>query len=160
MTAPYDSLQPPQIATTLRSLLRRYTSALAHLEAAEVALGAAGRSGESPLAIVDDAARSLMVVDRGLEQALLHDRPMLMAAVMDPGARQWEVPAGDRSTVLDALGDTADELADRVDQAPTEAWDRQADVAGGSTVTALDIAREAARTGVERLRDLERFEPA
>lgn len=160
MTEPYDSLQPPQIATTLRSLPRRYASALAQLEAAEIALGAAGRTGESPLAIVDDAGRSLVVVDRGLEQTLLHDSPMLMAAVIDPGARQWEVPAGDRSTVLEALQDTADELADRIDGAPTDAWDRPADIAGGGTVTALDIAREAARTGVERLRDLERFEPA
>jgi len=158
VTAPYDSLQPPQIAVTIRSLPRRYRSALAELEAADVDLGAAGRTGESPLVIVDDATRSLMVIDRGLEQVLLHDQPMVMAAVMDPAARQWEQPAGDRATILDALGDIATELADRIDEAPTDAWSRPAEVAAHGSVDALAIAREAARTGVERLRDLERFE--
>jgi len=140
---------------TLRSLPRRVRAALAVLEREEVPLDAAGASGESPLAIVDDMARSLMVIDRGLQQVLLHEAPTLLAAVMDPGARVWEQPPGDRHTCLAALDDITAELADRIDGAPGDSWTRTAAIAGGSTASSLDIAREAARTGIGRLRDLE-----
>ncbi|MGI9602270.1 MAG: hypothetical protein ACR2QE_10320 [Acidimicrobiales bacterium] len=157
MAEPYDSLQPPQIAVTIRSLPRRVNEALAALDLQDVSLDANGVDGDSPLGIVDDIGRSLVVIDRGLEQTLLHEEPTVMAAVMDPAARTWEQPAGDRATTLAALDDAADELAARIETAPSDSWQRSAQVAGGSTVTALAVAREAARTGVVGLRRLESF---
>lgn len=155
MPEPYDSLKPPQIAVTVRSLPRRVGEALAALEMAEVELDAAGPDGRSPLELVDDIGRSLMVIDRGLEQTLLHDTPTILAAVMDPAQRDWHESPPDRATSMAALDDIATELADRIDGADADAWYRTASVAGGGRVTALDIAREAARSGVTRLRQLE-----
>ena len=72
-----------------------------------------------------------------------------------------KTPTGQPSTaedVLEELAEVATALADRADAAPLEAWSRTAAVAGGrGSRTAVDLAREGARTGAENLRRLERL---
>jgi hypothetical protein len=59
--------------------------------------------------------------------------------------------------VLAFLTMEANALADVVAQVPTEAWTRTGTVAGsGQVINALDIVREAVRTGSEHLRAAER----
>jgi hypothetical protein len=71
-----------------------------------------------------------------------------------------EVPDESTSSpddVLAFLTMEANEAADRITHVPPEAWTRTGTIAGsGETISALDIAREAVRTGAEHLRAAER----
>jgi hypothetical protein len=83
---------------------------------------------------------------------------VLAPATFDDAAREWQL-AGQQSreATLDFLTVEANALAGSVDGVPAEAWARRAKVAGdGHEVTALDVVREAVRTGAEHLRTAER----
>ena len=60
------------------------------------------------------------------------------------------------ASVLDQLDDEAVALADAVDDVSGDQWTRAADVAGGGTVGALDVVREAVRVGHDDLTAVER----
>ena len=53
--------------------------------------------------------------------------------------------------MLEQLDDEAAALADAVAAVPGDQWNRTASVAGGGTVTALEVVREAVRTGHDQL---------
>ena len=47
-------------------------------------------------------------------------------------------------------------LADAIDHVPADGWTRTGSVAGGGTVSAIDVVREAVRVGRSGLSDIER----
>ena len=105
----------------------------------------------------DHVARSLALLGEALRQVLIHDQPTLLPAVIDDRAREW-VHAGSTSVddVLAFVDMEANALADTVKDVPSNAWTRSGTVAGGGgSISALDIAREAVRTGAEQLRTAE-----
>jgi hypothetical protein len=142
-------LSPGDAVAALRSYPRRFRELFASVD--EAAL---------PDAAVDHAdhvARSLAMIGQALHQVLVQDRPTLLPAVLDDAAREW-AHAGSSSVddVLDFLTVEANALADAVSDVPADAWTRPGLVAGReSEVTALDLLREAVRTGSDHLRAAE-----
>jgi hypothetical protein len=119
----------------------------------------AGPDGLSAVDHADHVARSMAILGEALRQVLVHDEPTLQPAVADDSAREWAMAAQPSSTdaVLDFLTVECGALADTVERTPTDAWTRTGTVAGsGKTMTAIDVAREAVRTGSEHLRAAER----
>ena len=55
------------------------------------------------------------------------------------------------ASVLEQLDDEAAALADAVAAVPGDQWNRTASVAGGGTVTALEVVREAVQAGHDQL---------
>lgn len=156
----YHLLNPPQVAVTLRSLPRRYREALTLLPARPEAVHERV-DGHTVHDLLVDTACSLAMLDRALEQTLVHGTPpVLLAAVVDRDLRHWTPdPHTGPSQLVDAIADTAIAFADRIDGERTKAWSRPATVVGGGTVLAVDIAREAARVAAENLRAIERLAP-
>ncbi len=96
-----------------------------------------------------------------MRQVLVDDEPVLMPAVADDAARDWSF-AGSSSAddVLTFLDMAATEFADAVARVPADAWTRTGTVAGsGQRLRAIDILREAVRTGADHLRAAERLIP-
>jgi hypothetical protein len=154
----YTLLNPPQLATTLRSFPRRYREALAQVPSRPEAVHERV-DGHSVVELLLDTACSLAMLDRALEQTLVHDTPpVLVAAITDRDLRHWTPdPHAGPSELVEAIADTAVACADRVDRERTKAWSRPAQVVGGGTVLAIDIAREAVRVGAGNLRALEQL---
>ena len=104
-------------------------------------------------------ARSLALLGEALRQVLVQDEPTLMPAVADDSAREWaHAGASSVEDVLAFLAMEANALADAVADVSSDAWTRRGTVAGsGASMSALDVAREAARTGADHLRAAERL---
>ncbi len=158
-TADLARLSPKDAVVALRSLPRRFRTALRPIDddtLDELAERIAS-SGHSPLDHLVDADRSLTLLHQALEQVLHHDQPVLAPAVTDPAGREWPATRGDLATELGHLESTAVGFADGADRVPAADWGRTGTVAGaGTTVEALDLLREAVRTGVTDLRAAQR----
>ncbi len=156
----YALLHPPQISTTLRSLPRRYREALTLVPRRSEAIHER-IDGHTVLDLLVDTACTLGLLDRALEQTLVRPAaPTLVAAITDPELRLWTAdPLTGPEQLVETIAETAEATAARVYATPTKAWSRPAIVVGGGTVHAIDIAREAARVGVENLRRIERIAP-
>jgi hypothetical protein len=155
-------LAPGDAVAALRSYPRRFRALLTTFDTDEKPddlVHRAGADGMSAVDHVDHVARTLALLGRALQDVLQHDEPALTPATFDDAARDWQVGAGAQSSdaALDFLDVEANALADAVERVPAEAWSRRATVAGGGrAVTALDVVREAVRTGAEHLRSAER----
>ncbi len=153
----YDQLAPDAVATTLRSLPRRIGGAFGQVTerpASEYAetIGAAGRS---PVDVVSDLGRSLALLDRALEQTLLHDDATVHEGVVNRDARSWPERLGSLTDARELTDDAVTTMADRIDSVPAADWSRTVGVAGGGEIDAMSIAQEAARTAITSLRELE-----
>ena len=158
----YAKLAPANVAATLRSFPRRYRQVLyadPDVDIDEIAtIDADG--GRSIFDLLVDTTRSLTMLDRALERTVISDQPTLHRAVVDAREREW--PAGASVSVaaeLELLDDAARTFASHIDHIATADWLRKATVTGGGELTAQQVAQEAARTGVENLRVLERIVP-
>lgn len=155
-----SSVSPNDAVTALRSYPRRFRSALQPItddESIEELGQQVGPDGQSAVEITADVVRTWTVLREALRQIQVSDTPVVHAAVVDPSERQWESPVRETvAEVLDQLTDGANELADEVAAVPGDQWLRTATVAGGSgSVTALDVVREAVRTGHDGLSRVE-----
>jgi hypothetical protein len=156
-----DALSPTDAEVTLRSLTRRFRSAVAAEasddEASDALADRVGPDGNSVVDHVVATIGGLSVLDRALEQVLTSDRPVLHAGVVDPAERDFAAqvsgaPLGLDDHLLD-LEITADRLADRIDDAPASDWTRRAQVAGRTeSVQAIDLIRQAVAESIDRLR--------
>jgi hypothetical protein len=157
----YDLLNPPHLVTTLRSFPRRYRGALAAVPPTPEAI-IERVDGHRVIDLLTDTVCTLALLDRALELTLVQDVPTVITAVADAAARIWpDDPASEIDQLLDELTGSATSLAARIDAASTNDWSRTAVVAGhGREIRAIAIARDAARTGAENLRILERIVPA
>ncbi len=153
-------LSPADCVAALRSYPRRARQAMAAAtdgEDVDALAEVAGPDGRSAVEHLDGAARALEVLGEAVRSVLVHDRPTLVPAVLDESARVWpdEGPTGDVHAALDHLEAAARGVAEVAegDAGGAEGWDRTGTVAGsGDEVSALDVLREAVRTGATGLR--------
>src|SRR4051794_4370558 len=147
-------LSPDDAIAALRSYPRRFREALTSVDPDELPDEAVDHA--------DHVARSLALLGEALRQVLVQDNPTLMPAVTDDGARDWAHSSG--SSVDDTLAFLAMEanaIADAAAGAPADAWVRVGTIAGsGPSTSALEVLREAVRTGSEHLRAAEGALPA
>lgn len=154
-----SQLAAPDAVVALRSYPRRFRSAvlpLADDPTVEAFAERIGPDGHSAVEIVVAVANTWVLVGQALRQVLISDDAVVHAGATDPSQRTWEVPPGTSvDGALDRLADEAEALAAAVDAVPSRDWSRTGAVAGGGTVTALDLVREAVRTGAQGLVDAE-----
>jgi hypothetical protein len=152
-------LSPKEAAVALRSYPRRYRELLQPVagdDNAEELAQRVGPTGRSSIDILSDVTRTFVLLGEALRQITINPTPIVHAAVVDPNQRQWDAPPPDRlDEALALFRDEATALADAVDRVPTEAWTRSGNAAGGEAVTALDVVRDAVRTGHAGLVDVE-----
>jgi hypothetical protein len=155
-------LSPSDAVAALRSYPRRFRALLTSLdddERADDFVHQAGPDGRSAVDHADHVARSVAILGEALRQVLVHDNPSLLPAVADDSAREWQMAAQPSSVeaVLDFLDVECNGMADTVERTPAGEWTRTGTVAGsGQELRALDVVREAVRTGAEHLRAAER----
>jgi hypothetical protein len=151
-------LAPADAAAALRSFDRRFRAAARPVDdpAVEEWAEVPGPDGHSALDHVAAAGRTLTLLNQALGLILTREDPYLQEAVVDGDARVWSVAPAELAVELDALGDVAAGLADRVDRTPGEDWTRTGRVPGPVTVDALAVLREAVRAGVAHLEAAER----
>ena len=144
-------LSPEDIVAALRSYPRRFRELLTSVEPHDVPAEAIEHA--------DHVARSLALLGEAMRQVLVQDEPTLMPAVADDAQREWaHAGATSIDDALAFLDMEAHALADAVADVPSAAWTRQGKVAGsGQSLSALDLAREAVRTGADHLRAAERL---
>ncbi|MEY2402804.1 MAG: hypothetical protein QOD38_355 [Acidimicrobiaceae bacterium] len=143
-------LAPEDAVAALRSYPRRFREVLTSVEPQDLPQEAVEHA--------DHVARSLALLGEALRLVLVQDQPAVHPAVADDSAREWAHDG--TSSVDDVLAFLTMEcnaLADAIANVASTAWDRTGTVAGsGKRITALDIVREAVRTGSEHLRAAER----
>jgi len=144
-------LSPEDVVAALRSYPRRFRELLTSVDEHDVPSEAIEHA--------DHVARSLALLGEALRQVLVQDEPTLMPAVVDDSAREWAHPgASSVEDVLAFLTMEASALADAVADVSSDAWTRHGIVAGSqASMSALDVAREAVRTGADHLRAAERL---
>ncbi len=153
-------LSPADCVAALRSYPRRARQAVAAAtngDDVDALAEVAGPDGRSAVQHLDGAARSLEVLGEAVRSVLVQDGPTLVPAVLDESARVWVVEgsSGDVHAALDHLEAAAQSVAEVAagDAGGAEGWDRTGTVAGsGEEVSALDVLREAVRTGAAGLR--------
>jgi hypothetical protein len=155
VTIDVSSISPNDAVTALRSYPRRFRSALAPIdgdERTEELAQQAGPDGRSAVELTADVVRTWTVLREALRQIQVNDTPVVHGAVIDPAQRDWDAPVRETvATVLEQLDDQAAAFADAAAAVPADQWTRSATVAGGGSVTALDVVREAVKVGHDQL---------
>ena len=143
-------LAPEDAVAALRSYPRRFREVLTSVDPNDLPAEAREHA--------DHVARSVALLGEALRQVLLQDDPALLPAVADDSARLWAFDGS--SSVDDVVAFITMEcnaMADLVAETPSDVWTRAGPIAGsGQEMTALDIVREAVRTGADHLRAAER----
>ena len=144
-------LGPDDAVAALRSYPRRFRELFASVEPDELPAEAVEHA--------DHVARSVGLLGEALRQVLVTDQPVLMPGVASDCERQWaHEGASSPDDVLAFLEMECSAMADAVHDVPSSAWTRRGSVAGtGAAMSALDITREAVRTGADHLRAAERL---
>jgi hypothetical protein len=143
-------LAPDDAVAALRSYPRRFREVLTSVDPQDLP--------DEAIEHADHVARSLALLGEALRQVLVQDQPTLLPAVGDDSARQWSFDGSSSvDDVLAFLTMEANALADTVADVPADAWSRTGTVAAsGQAMSALDIVRDAVRTGSDHLRAAER----
>lgn len=153
--------RPPRDAVVaLRSLGRRWRALFAGLgddEKPDDLAHRPGADGRSALDHAVHATRTISLLGRAVEQALVDDDAVLHPAVGDASQRVWDGQApADVDDALDELAHEADRLADRVEHVAADDWLRRARVAGhDADVGPLELLWDAVDTAVADLRAAE-----
>lgn len=150
MTLDVSSLSPSDAAVALRSYPRRFRAALTPVDPED-------EVPDEAVAHAAEVGRVLAAVRQALARVLADEDAVVPAGVMDAGARDWTMPPdGDVERVLAVLAEEADGLAADIGNVASRDWGRTGRVAGGGEASALDLVREAVRTGHVHLRAAER----
>jgi hypothetical protein len=156
MSLDLTRLAPGDAVVALRSFPRRYRDELVPIpddDRIEEFATRLGPDGESALDVVNDVVRTWVLLGQELRRVLTTDTPMLHPAVSDPSLRHWDTPGPDSTG--DALALLDGQSADLVQMVETvglaEDWTRTGPIAGGGSLTALDLLREVVRVGAEGL---------
>jgi len=152
-----SGLTPRDAAAALRSFPRRYRELFTSFEGDDTMDALAlrlGPTGESAAQVVSDVTRTWALQADALQRVLFTNDAVLHPALSDPSQRVWDTPHPESlDDTLVLLGHEADGLVEVIERvSPPSDWARSAPVAGGSTVTALDIVRDAVETGADGLR--------
>ena len=160
MTIDLSKLSPNDAVAALRSYPRRFRSALSPItgdERIEEMAQQVGPDGESAVDQTAHLVRTWTVLREALRQIQVNDTPVVHGAVIDPAQRDWESPVRETvASVLDQVDDEAAAFADAVAAVASGEWNRTASVAGGGTVTALEVVREAVQAGHDQLTAVEK----
>jgi hypothetical protein len=151
---------PADAVVALRSLGRRWRGLFAGLgedESPDALAHRAGDDGRSSLDHALHATRTISLLGRAVEQALVDDDAVLHPAVGDPSQREWDgQAAGSVDEAIDELAHEADRLADRVEHVSAEEWGRRARVAGqDADVGPLEVLWDAVDSAVADLKAAE-----
>lgn len=143
---------PAEAVDTLRTLARRWRSALAFdLDAAEPedVLVHRPMGGWSALEHAGHVRDVLHALSMRLQRVLREDDPVLPETHLTPPSGANEQGPG---VVLAALSLTAENLAEAIEQTPATEW-RRTGLRGGELVSAIDLVREAIHEGVHHLQE-------
>ncbi len=150
-------MAPGDAETALRSYPRRYADVFAARDGEDIDEVAQrnGANGVSAIEIVSDLTRTWALLRDGVNRIVTTDTPVLHAGVIDATERVWpDMPPQPVAVALDLLADEAVAFADLVGRVSLENWARTASVAdstGVTTVSALDLLRDAVRIGHDGL---------
>lgn len=153
---------PPDAAVALRSYPRRFRALLAALDDDERPDDLAHRPGADGCSALDhaaDAATTFRLVAEAVRRVTGTDRPAVPAGAADEAARVRTPIGGTRTVdaVVGELAETAEALAALAGEVAAGDWERTGTLAGTEReVSALDLLREAVRTGRARLGDAQR----
>jgi len=145
-------ITPVDAVITLRSLARRWRSALAFdLDAAEPEAVLTNRplGGWSALEHAGHVRDVLHALCIRLQRVLREDDPILPDTHVTPPSGANEQGPG---VVLAALSLTADQLAQTIEATPSTEWHRTGR-RGGSLISAIELVREAVHEGVHHLQE-------
>jgi len=154
-------LSPADAQVALRSYPRRFRALFASMDGEDIDEIAhrVGPEGASAIALTSDLTRTWTVLRDGLHRITTTDTPVLHAAVVDPTQRVWPAPPPEAvEEVLTLLTDEADAWAQAIDHVSTQSWPRTASIAdssGSTTVSALDLVKEAVLVGHEALQQVD-----
>jgi hypothetical protein len=152
-------LAPSDAVVAMRSYPRRFRGAFTSFEDDESPDDLVRRPGPDNLSALDHAdraARTFSLLGRALNSVLVEESPVLAPAVANeeehnpapPGA-----PPTSMTATLDLVTLEANAVADLAERVPAEDWGRIGTIAGsGHQVRALDMLREAVRSGSVHLR--------
>lgn len=147
-----DNVTPREAVITLRSFPARWRSALAvHLDDADPEAVLTGRTAPGAWTALDHAGHVrdvLHALDIRLQRVLREDEPVLPETHVTPpsGANEQGL-----AVILAALTVSTDQFSQTIELVPSAAWGRRGRRAG-TTVTALDLVREAVHEGSHHLR--------
>jgi hypothetical protein len=151
---------PSDAVVALRSLGRRWRGLFAGLgddERPDDLAHRVGADGRSALDHALRATRTLSLLGRAVEQALVDDDAVLHPAVGAPAPREWEQSAGTVDDAIAELAHEAERLADRVEHVSAHEWQRRARVAGqDADVGTLDVVWDAVDSALAELAAAER----
>jgi hypothetical protein len=152
---------PADAVVALRSLGRRWRGLFAGLgedESPDDLAHRVGVDGRSALDHAVHATRTISLLGRAVEQALVDDDAVLHPAVGDPSQREWEGPsAGTVDETIAELAHEAERLADRVDRVTADEWRRRVRVAGqDADLGPLEVLWDAVDSAVAALKAAER----
>ncbi|MGH9126605.1 MAG: hypothetical protein ACRDZ8_18040 [Acidimicrobiales bacterium] len=145
-------VSPPDAVVTLRSLRRRFAEAFEHAEAPEQVTTAAP-SGISPLDRAARVAGALQQIGDALRQVFVADDPTVQLPTA-PARGATGGAVGNPNTVLERLGQQAQEVADIMSGVHGDDWARTGRDQGRS-VSALDIARLGVAIAIDELKAAE-----
>lgn len=154
-----SSVWPRDAAVALRSYPRRFRALLASIGEDERPDDLAHRPGAGGWSALDhaaDVAATCRLVADAVRRVVTADRPDVPAAAAGGADRPSPAVGGQRTTegVLGDLASSTQALADLAEEVPADDWRRTGVVEGeGREVGALDLLREAVRTGHVRLRE-------
>lgn len=170
-----NSMNPSDAEVALRSLPRRFRGAVATARESDETSNEDERDDESPESIAQrpgpdgrsvldhlaSTITSLSLLDRAVELILTTDDPVLHPGVNDQDRRE---PTGaghhgsaDLHTLLEALASIVTGFADRVADAPADAWVREGRVAGAdSSISAVAVLQMAVEESIDELKAVER----
>jgi hypothetical protein len=152
----YGQLKPGQIAAALRSYPRRYGTELSRLS--DPTLASRDRPDDTAaFALVQAVVDAFRHRFTGLHEIVELGHVTMTADVLSEPVSAPPTPSAGPSSAPEQLAEVAEQLAAVVDAATTDDWNRAARRPDGSTLTAIDIARDATRVGAERLRELTRM---
>lgn len=146
---------PGDLVVALRSYPRRFRAALAPIaddERIDELAHRLGPDGRSAVDIASGTTRTWVLQREALRQILVSDDPLLHPAIADATARDWSLPGPESvAEVLDLLADEAEQFAAALDHVRGAEWERSGTIAGGGTVTALQVAKDAVVVGHDDL---------
>ncbi len=155
----YDQLSPNDVIITLRSLRRRYRSAVASVEsdpALRDEIDQVGPDGRSLRQIAADCASQMTSLSTAIATILT-----TKDATLDAAALRAEHPSTSLASALDVIADQAESTADLLDRQSSEAWTWKAKILHGrpddpASLNVITASRDMARQAIENLRAAER----
>ena len=156
----FAQLSPRDTAITLRSLGRRVAQSVTPVTGGSAELqsrlDAAGPDGDSLSSLVDRLSRTQGFLLNELGKSLDQKTPVVSEAVVEAEqlhfAEDRPVPL---AVGLESVASDSEQAGRRVEEASGADLGRIVSVVGGGSITPLEIAQQAARTGIATLKQIE-----